>query len=242
MGSIRHALTGTLVAALSVFGAAQGMAGPPVIELFTSQGCSSCPPADELLGTLADRDDIIALSLPVDYWDYLGWKDSFATSQNTARQKSYAHARGDRSIYTPQIVVNGVRDIVGSDAGELDAALKSSGSQIVDLDVTMGPRAIDVAVPADPTGQRRHGVVWLAGFSGAEPVTIGRGENAGRKVVYHNVVRTLVRIGDWDGQPTHLKVDRVKVWKKDMDGCAVIIQEDVYGGTGPVLAAALVRE
>src|ERR1700741_5209609 len=97
-----------------------------VIELFTSQGCSSCPPADQLLGELADDPSLVSVSVPVDYWDYLGWKDTLADPRNTARQKAYAHARGDGQVYTPQVVVNGSLHALGSDKAAIELAIAAS--------------------------------------------------------------------------------------------------------------------
>ncbi len=212
-----------------------------VVELFTSQGCSSCPPADSLLGELAERDDLVALSLPVDYWDYLGWKDSFGSPKHSARQKSYALTRGDRAVYTPQVVINGERHVVGSDRRELKAALAAAAGNAIDVGLEVNERTIDITLP-DASGERRRGTIWLAGFSSAEPVEIGRGENAGRTVTYHNVVRKLIRVGEWNGEALSLSVKRSDIWADKMSGCAVIVQEDRYGGIGPVLGAALVVE
>lgn len=220
---------------------AGAMAGPTVIELFTSQGCSSCPPADALLGELADRDDVVALSLPVDYWDYLGWKDSFGSPQHSARQKSYALTRGDRAVYTPQIVINGKAHIVGSDRAQLRSALKRASNQTMEVGLDVGPDVIEIKIP-EKAGKARKGVVWLASISDAEPVEIGRGENAGRRVVYYNVVTRLTRVGEWRGDAATITVNRRDVWSKEANGCAVIIQEDLHDGAGPIIGAALVRE
>src|SRR6516165_10211815 len=97
-----------------------------VVELFTSQGCSSCPPADKLLGELAKRDDLLALSLPIDYWDYLGWKDTLASHDFSERQREYAQSRGDGAVYTPQAVINGTDDMVGSDRSAIESAVKQA--------------------------------------------------------------------------------------------------------------------
>ena len=110
-----------------------------VVELFTSQGCSSCPPADKIIGELAKDPNVIALSMPIDYWDYLGWKDTLADSRFTARQKSYSHMRGDRDVYTPQVVVNGALHVIGSDRGKIENAIattKSNAGRTMSLPMT----------------------------------------------------------------------------------------------------------
>src|SRR5215471_13889800 len=101
-----------------------------VVELFTSQGCSSCPRADAVLGRLAERDDVVALSLSIDYWDYLGWKDTLASPKFTERQRAYAHTRGDGAIYTPQAVVNGLVHVNGADEGLIDRTMESTGKAV----------------------------------------------------------------------------------------------------------------
>src|SRR5215467_1612925 len=122
-----------------------------VVELFTSQGCSSCPPADKLLGELAKDPNVIALSLPIDYWDYLGWKDTLADKRFTARQKAYSHMRGDREVYTPQVVINGKVHAVGSDRAGIEEAIQQTTREIgvmslpVSLTVTKGLLNVSVA-------------------------------------------------------------------------------------------------
>ena len=139
--------------------AASAMAGPrAVIELFTSQGCSSCPPADKLLGELRNDPSLITLSLPIDYWDYLGWKDTLAVPAHTARQKAYSLIRGDREVYTPQVVVNGVAQALGSDRGEIDKAVEQSRQSAtalsIPVQVSIANDRITVAVPGGDGGER----------------------------------------------------------------------------------------
>ena len=122
-----------------------------VLELFTSQGCNSCPPADAILGEYAKNGDILALSFPVDYWDYLGWKDTLASHENTVRQKAYAEARGDRQVYTPQVIVNGATHVVGSNRQQIEAALNTSKPLPVPITMTAGTDSTTVTVGAQPT-------------------------------------------------------------------------------------------
>src|SRR5262245_843812 len=183
-----------------------------VIELFTSQGCSSCPPADKLLSELAKRENVLALSFPVSYWDHLGWKDTLAKASYNERQRAYADARGDREIYTPQLVVNGVTHTVGSQRAPIEAALASSGERLramsVPVSATTSGNMVQVETGAAPEGSKaRSAKLWLAFYSKKVSVNIGRGENNGLKVDYTNVVRELTMAGDWNGEAAHYSVE-----------------------------------
>src|SRR5580698_6627605 len=159
-----------------------------IVELFTSQGCSSCPPADKLIGELAEDPSIIALSMPIDYWDYLGWKDTLADARFSARQKAYSHMRGDRDVYTPQAVVNGSVHVIGSDRaiGETDRAGEIMS---VPVSMTVTGKQINVSVAASQHGPgAMHGEVWICSVSKEVPISIARGENRGQEITYHNVV------------------------------------------------------
>jgi hypothetical protein len=210
-----------------------------VLELYTSQGCSSCPAADALLGTYAKRPDIIALTLPVDYWDYLGWKDTLADAKFTARQRAYAKSRGDGRIYTPQIVVNGLAHANGAHANEIEHAIaktagKLSGTRIP-VRVTSDDGKIVIDVGAVAEGDRtRDGAVWLAFLRKEVQVPVRTGENQGQMLTYYNVVREWKQAGTWTGRPMTFQVDRQTV-KSDVDGCAVLLQG---GMTGPIVGAA----
>src|SRR6266498_3288685 len=169
-----------------------------VVELFTSQGCSSCPPADRLLGELARDPAILAMSLPIDYWDYLGWKDTLSNPRHTARQRGYARIRGDREVYTPQAVINGAAHALGSDKAAIDAAIlatKADPSTLsVPVKLAVSADRLDVTIAAGanaPAGSE----VWLCELASTVPVAISRGENGGRTIVYHNVVRRWLRLG-----------------------------------------------
>ena len=175
-----------------------------VVELFTSQGCSSCPPADKIIGELAKDPSVIALSMPIDYWDYLGWKDTLADARFSARQKAYSQMRGDRDVYTPQVVVNGSVHVIGSDRAGIEGAIgdtkKADGVMSVPVSMTLAGKQINVSVAASSKGAAAmHGEVWICSISKAVPISIGRGENRGREVTYHNVVRNLLKVGDWNG-------------------------------------------
>ena len=214
-----------------------------VVELFTSQGCSSCPPADKIIGELAKDPSVIALSLPIDYWDYLGWKDTLADSRFSARQKAYSQMRGDRDVYTPQAVINGEVHVVGSDrAGIEDAILdttKSDGVMSVPVSMTLSGRQLNVSVAAShPGSSANHGEIWICAISKAVPIMIGRGENRGHEVTYHNVVRNLLKVGDWNGSAGSWSVPLENISRDGIDAAAVYIQDGNRERPGPMLGAA----
>ncbi|MGQ0684495.1 DUF1223 domain-containing protein [Bradyrhizobium sp.] len=213
-----------------------------VVELFTSQGCSSCPAADKLLGELARDPSVIALSLPIDYWDYLGWKDTLADSRFSARQKAYSRMRGDRDVYTPQVVVNGAAHVIGSDRARIEGAIKDTGKagKVMWLPVTMSlsGKQITVSVAAGNESTPVRGEVWLCAISKAVPISIGRGENRGREVVYHNVVRNLLKVGDFNGSAGSWTVPLDSVKREGIDAAAVLVQDGSRDKPGPMLGAA----
>ena len=214
----------------------------PVLELFTSQGCSSCPPADALLGKLAKRTDVIALSLPVDYWDYLGWKDTLALPSNGRRQRDYAKLRGDGRVYTPQVVVSGVAEAIGHNTRQIDDAINSAHKQLsasavrVVLDLANDSLVIKTE-PAPSGSAHRYATVWLAHIRHQADVDIKRGENAGRTVTYYNIVQELVPIGMWRGDTVTLKLPKADLMQRGYDGCVVFLQK---GTNGPILGAAAI--
>jgi hypothetical protein len=213
-----------------------------VVELFTSQGCSSCPPADKIIGELAKDPSIIALSMPIDYWDYLGWKDTLADSRFTARQKAYSKVRGDREVYTPQAVINGETHVIGSDRASIETAIgatnKTDGVMSVPVTMTQAGKQITVSVAANKSHAASHGEVWLCAISKAVPISVGRGENRGRELTYYNVVRSLVKVGDWSGKPESWTVSLDSVAHDGVDGAAVLIQDGNRDKPGPMLGAA----
>jgi hypothetical protein len=200
-----------------------------VLELFTSQGCSSCPPADALLRQLSKRDNVLTLSFPVSYWDNLGWKDTLAKDSYNDRQREYAEARGDREVYTPQLVVNGVVHVVGSDRNAIAAAMKKTDKELHDswvpVSLRYGGDTISVDAGAAPEGSSyRSGKLSLALYSNSVTVEIGRGENTGRSVTYTHVVRKLVPVGIWHGRPASFTVQTPR--GVAFDGAAVLLQAD----------------
>jgi hypothetical protein len=216
---------------------ASTVARPVVVELFTSQGCSSCPPADAYLGELARRNDVVALAFHVDYWDYIGWRDPFASPAATERQRDYARALGLRMVYTPQIVVGGRGDAVGSDR---EAVQKLIAAASREKQVEIGFSRDDsgrlyVELPAAP-GFDGAATVWLAVFDREHETPVARGENAGATLDSYNVVREWRRLGDWSGAAQHLPMPMAPDTAAKHDGCAVIVQR---GEAGAVLGAAI---
>jgi hypothetical protein len=235
----------TVAAVLSVCGAAGATEAPvkAVIELFTSQGCHSCPPADRLAGRLATRESVVMLSLPVDYWDYLGWRDTLAESAFSARQRGYARARGDRHIYTPQMVINGLEEVVGSDVMAIADAIErtSADKTVLCTPVTVhqtGGR-ITVAVGSHPG---LSGEVILAAFARHRTVAIGAGENAESRVTYTNVVRKLTPLGRWTGAPASFAIDRTVAVPPDADDFVALLQAGHLGQPGAILGVARAPE
>jgi len=217
-----------------------------VVELFTSQGCSSCPPADKVLGELANDPSVVALSMPIDYWDYLGWKDTLADSRFTARQKAYSQVRGDREVYTPQVVVNGSVHVIGSDLPGIENAIhvtsKSDGVMSVPVSMTQSGTQITVSVAAAAKAPAvRHGEVWICSVAKAVPIAIGRGENRGRQVTYHNVVRGLLKVGDWNGAPASWTVPLENISRDGVDAAVVFLQDGNRDRPGVMLGATFVQ-
>ncbi len=208
---------------------------PVVVELFTSQGCSSCPPADALLGRLTEREDVLPLSLHVDYWDYIGWADIFAKPSFTRRQKGYAKASGERMIYTPQMIVSGRERLVGPKPMKLAEIIRARGGAPSPVRIAALRRGGELKVELWPAGSVPGSmVVQLVRFLPRAEVEIARGENAGRRLVYHNIVTDWRRLADWDGT-SHVSLS---VEIDGDDSAAVLVQGVDYG---PIFAAASVR-
>ncbi|MDQ0475380.1 DUF1223 domain-containing protein [Labrys wisconsinensis] len=227
-----------------VFIAAAGVAvAQPraVVELFTSQGCSSCPPADRLVTELARDPSLLALSLPVDYWDYLGWKDTLARHDFSMRQHAYAEGRGDRDIYTPQVVVNGLVHGVGSDRALVEKAIVDTAKgQLLPVPVSIvaGPNnEYHISVGAGSGS----GEVLVAPLETSARVIIERGENSGTTATYTNVVRAMRKVADYSGAPMTLTLARSAVTTPNADAFAVLVQKTEKGCPNAILGAALER-
>ena len=230
---------------------AAGLRAEPraVVELFTSQGCSSCPAADKLLGELANDPSLVAMTLAIDYWDYLGWKDTLALSGHSSRQRAYAKARGDREVYTPQVVVNGIAHALGSDRTAIDRAIQHTRQNAAPLTLPVTVAVADdkltvnVAAAKDeqrPTGAQAptQGEVWLCPITKAVPVAIGRGENRGRTVTYSNVARKWIKLGEWTGKAETFTVPVASFQNGEIDSVAVFVQNGVPSSPKLMLGAA----
>jgi hypothetical protein len=232
-----------IMIALALPAAAQnGVAAKPraVIEMFTSQGCSSCPPADKLMTELSKDASLIVLTLPVDYWDYLGWKDTLAHSAFTNRQKTYAAMRSDRQVYTPQAIINGAAHAVGSERASIDkAVLKTKErSDILSVDITIEKTSTGMrAKIAGSSVQGAVGHLWVLPLVSERSVQIGRGENSGRSITYTNVVRGLTRIGGWAGEATTIDIPASSI-PPDAEGFVVLLQGGTDKKAAQVLGAA----
>jgi len=227
---------------LAILFGARAQADPrAVVELFTSQGCSSCPAADKVLGELAKDPSIIAISMPIDYWDYLGWKDTLANSRFSAKQKAYSHMRGDREVYTPQVVVNGAMHVLGSDrSGIEDAATRTraeGGVMSVPVSIKQADKQLNVSVSAGNSAAER-GEVWVCAISRSVPIRIGRGENRGQEVTYYNVVRNWLKVGDWTGKPGSWTVPLENIKGDGVDAAVVYVQDGSREKPGLMLGAA----
>jgi hypothetical protein len=242
---VRAAVVATVAMAVFALGSLPGPvngagAAPCVVELFTSQGCSSCPPADRLLADLARQPNVIALSLPIDYWDYIGWKDTFASPVFTARQKAYAAMHVSRNIYTPQVIVDGFADAVGSDRGAIErsiAAAQGHGEAMsVPVRLSEANHMLHIELGAGPGGPAQ---VLVMRVMRSRTVSIGRGENSGQSLTYTNVVRAMDKIGDWDGAAKSFDLPELKA---DGEGYVVLVQQGTPDRPGVILAAAKTKD
>jgi hypothetical protein len=228
---------GSAALAASAFGFSTPSAAtaPVLVELFTSQGCNTCPPADAFLGELAQRADVVALSLHVDYWNGLGWPDPFSSPEMTQRQRAYARGFGSGNVYTPQMVVDGRAHHHRRDVVERHIAEARRQSKIALALSNDASGAISLVLPA---ARAAGAVLWLALFDAKHTTEIRRGENAGRTLSYSNVVREMRRLGDWDGAARGMPLAISDDDRRLRDGFAVIAQK---GEAGPVLGAAMRR-
>jgi hypothetical protein len=207
-----------------------------VVELFTSQGCSSCPPADRYLAELAKDESLVVLSWPVDYWDYIGWKDTFASPIFTARQKGYAAARESNQVYTPQAIIDGAVHAVGSDRDHVEEEL-ANRAKALSASIAVRDRNGKLAIDITPKDNAKGpATLWLVRVLRSANIAIGRGENKGRSVTYTNVVREANAVAQWSGGAAHFDVARPKLG--DGEGLIVLLQPGTITNPGPILSAA----
>lgn len=210
-----------------------------VVELFTSQGCSACPPADKVLAQLAKDPDTIALTFAVDYWDYLGWRDTYAKPEFTRRQREYAKARADHAVFTPQAVLNGRSAVIGSRQDEIRASfdvMKDNG-ETPDLAVTARIADDRVVVTLPAREHSGEASLWVAGYLPPKTVDIGSGENRDTAVTYVNVVDRMQVVGMWSGEAVTFELPLADVAPEGTAGLAVVVQSKKGGLPGPILGA-----
>jgi hypothetical protein len=230
---MRHKLRCALVASTLSVGfvaAAAAETRPVVLELFTSEGCSSCPPAELIVNELAQRPDVLALSFHIDYWDGLGWRDRYSLASATERQRGYARTLRRSSVYTPQVVIDGSRDIVGSQRGAVMEALSGRRDGVATwLSVSGGTIQIHVGTGSDAASAD----VLLVGYLREATTHIGRGENSGRTVKESNIVLSLHDLGRWNGKPREFQLSVGRL-PENVTNIAVLVQS---AGQGAILGA-----
>jgi hypothetical protein len=208
-----------------------------VVELFTSQGCSSCPAADRLLGELANDPTLVSISLPIDYWDYLGWKDTLAEPRNTARQRAYSKLRTDREIYTPQVVVNGSFHALGSDRAAIEKMIAKSRQNTSALALPVSASVASGKLTASFAGDGRAAEVWVVSLVKSITVAISRGENKGKSITYYNVARNWYKLASTDGKTWSIPLKEIEA--EGVNQAAVLVQGGTIEKPGIILGAAM---
>lgn len=234
-GMIRAGLAALVIG----FGVAPASgAAPVVVELFTSQGCSSCPKADALLEEMSKSPDYVALAYHVDYWDYIGWPDTFGAKANSDRQRDYAEGWGSSRIFTPQLVVNGVKGVVASRKGDVEGAVTGSGSTLpLQVDLKTAGDMLDVSIGGDDDIEQA--VVWLVTFIDRAEVAIERGENKGKTIAYTQIVTGRQAVGMWEPQSgASFKLPLSEVLTDTSNGAVIMVQQERDGFPGRILGAA----
>ena len=215
-----------------------------VLELFTSQGCSSCPPADRVLAKLIEEGKILGLSRHVDYWDYLGWKDPFALPENTQRQYGYARTLHERQVYTPQAIVNGRKHLVGSREAEIRTLVeemdKKGDGMTVPIDVAVKTDSLTIRVTE--SARARDATLYLVHFEAQKQIEIERGENAGKTLTYYNVVRGSQPLGMIKAKGLAVEFPLAELRRQGLGSCALLVQKsDAAGNPGSVLGAVVIH-
>jgi hypothetical protein len=226
--------------AAGLFMPGNGMAAPKgVVELFTSQGCSSCPPADAALNKLIDQGDVIALAYHVDYWDYLGWKDTFSSRNNTERQYGYAKTLKRNNVFTPQVVINGAADANGGDFNAinngLDRAKNANAGLVVPVSARVDGKVLHISIGSG----KGAGDIVIVYYAPTVDITIERGENAGKTVRYSRSVTEISTVGMWEGKAMTLSLPMSVMKEGAHGGCAILLQEkNAQGDPAAILGAA----
>ncbi len=206
-----------------------------VLELFTSQGCSSCPVADKLLKKLGEREDIIALAYHVDYWDYIGWKDIFANSENSNLQRAYSSIQKTNHIYTPQLMINGTKDVVGSNTNAIDKIL-SNAKLFIPINIKYDDDYLEISISSNK--ELSEAIIWLVNIKSTREVEITRGENSGKVFTYSNIANERRALTMWNPKKgVNIKLPFTQILQEDDKGFAIILQEDFNGLPGRILGA-----
>ena len=237
------ALAGSMVLLAAATGASAGqlhLNPTAVVELFTSQGCPSSPPADALFGELQGREDIVTLAYHVDYWDYIGWPDSFGAKENSDRQRAYAESWGSSRVFTPQLIVNGTESVVGSNRDEVTAAIDRG---VLPLPVSLSVTSKNMLkIKIDPQAGLPDAYIWLVTYVDRANVTIESGDNAGETIAYTQIVTGRQLLGMWEAAAgVVLKMPMDEVLTPPNTGVAVLVQQENDGLPGPMLGAALLQ-
>ncbi|MFT5007238.1 MAG: hypothetical protein ACI8YI_002873 [Paracoccaceae bacterium] len=232
---MRMLITSLMLTIFALTGPAHAGDRPVVVELYTSQGCSSCPPADEILAKLAGQENVIALALHVDYWDYLGWKDDFGSKEYSDRQRAYAKAGGKRTIYTPQMVIQGESHAIGNRVNDVASLVAEHGNQenVVDLKLTRAGDQLTIQAKAKNGGVGRTSI-QLVRYIPEQSVNIRAGELAGRKLNYVNIVTEWHALTQWNGRGD-------KTFEFEVTGNQPIVVLVQAVGSGPIIAAEVLQ-
>jgi len=214
-----------------------------VIEMFTSQGCSSCPPADRVLAEVAQNRNVLALGWHVDYWDYLGWKDTFGLPQATKRQRAYAVSFGNKGVYTPQAVINGRVDVVGSRGKDVTEALSRMAGTEQGLPIVIGATVENgvIAIDVEPSAAAKGSMLWMVYYDKSRTVEVAAGENGGHSLTYVNIVRDMEMIGMVGDQPLHASFPMVELGRRGFEECALVLQSKRAGKPGAILGALVIE-
>jgi len=211
-----------------------------VVELFTSQGCASCPPADAALQKLIAQGDVVALAYHVDYWNYLGWNDTMSSRDNTARQYAYARTLGRSGVYTPQAIVNGRDHLNGADLGainvKLDDLARAGEGLTVPVSAAMKGDELEINIAA---GNGKADVV-VAYFDRGQSIDVTKGENVGHEIVYMHSVSDVETVGMWEGKPMHLTLPATVMEKAGRKGLAVLLQSSSSAGDPAAIIGATI--
>ncbi len=239
-------LAAILAASAAGFAGAGEYVPKAVVELFTSQGCSSCPPADKVMADYAMGEEVLALSWHVDYWNYLGWKDTFSEARFSERQHRYAKGMRDGQVYTPQAIVNGRDHTVGSKRGKIQGLIEDfarSGKKLsVDIDVKLTGGQLKIRVDA-PTAKKNDPTLYMIYFNKSESVDITRGENRGKTIVYYNIVRDIQMLGMLNEGMISVDLPLAEVKREGYDSCAILLQEmNAEGSPGAIIGATVVDD